>query len=168
MTTGRWRRCSRGDHFGALDAVMAADERALQEVEGVGPSVAAGIAGFLGQPRHRRGIALCLERGVRPARRRRRAGAATAAAAGPLAGKTVVFTGALSSTTCPQAEELVRRAGGRVSGSVGASTDYVVLGQNPGSKLQKARALGVALLTGDQLRKVVQAGTRRESDVNQT
>lgn len=142
------------DHFGSLDAVMAADERALQEVEGVGPNVAAGIADFLRRPQHRRIIARCLERGVRPAPRRRRAGAA---AAGPLAGKTVVFTGALSSMTRAEAEALVRRAGGRPSGSVGASTDYVVLGENPGDKLRKARALGVAVLTEDELLKLARA-----------
>ncbi|WP_437768446.1 BRCT domain-containing protein [Sorangium sp. So ce281] len=136
---------------------MAADERALQQVEGIGPNVAAGIAGFLGRPQHRRVIARCLERGVRPAHRPRRAGAAPAAAASPLAGKTVVFTGALPSMTRPEAEELVRRAGGRASGSVGASTDYVVLGESPGEKLQKARALGVALLTEGEFRKLVQA-----------
>ncbi|WP_437608051.1 NAD-dependent DNA ligase LigA [Sorangium sp. So ce834] len=144
------------DHFGSLEAVMAADERALQRVEGVGPNVAAGVAGFLGQPRNRAIIARCLERGVRPAHRRRRARAAPAAD-GPLAGKTVVFTGALSSMTRPQAEELVRRAGGRASGSVGASTDYVVVGESPGEKLQRAEALGIAVLTEDELRKLVQA-----------
>lgn len=145
------------DHFGSIEAVMAADERALQQVEGIGPNVAVGIAGFLGRPQHRRVIARCLERGVRPAHRPRRAGAAPAAAASPLAGKTVVFTGALPSMTRPEAEELVRRAGGRAAGSVGASTDYVVLGESPGEKLQKARALGVALLTEGEFRKLVQA-----------
>ncbi|WP_437588880.1 NAD-dependent DNA ligase LigA [Sorangium sp. So ce1000] len=144
------------DHFGSLEAVMAADERALQRVEGIGPNVAAGIAGFLGRRLHRRVIALCLERGVRPAHRPRRADPAPAAA-GPLAGKTVVFTGALSSMTRPEAEALVRRAGGRASSSVGASTDYVVLGESPGEKLQKATALGITLLTEGELRKLVQA-----------
>ncbi|KYF88534.1 hypothetical protein BE17_41450 [Sorangium cellulosum] len=57
----------------------------------------------------------------------------------------------------PQAEELVRRAGGRASGSVGASTDHVVLGESPGEKLQKATALGIAMLTEDELRKLVRA-----------
>ncbi|WP_437854374.1 NAD-dependent DNA ligase LigA [Sorangium sp. So ce363] len=144
------------DHFGSLEAVMAADERALRRVEGIGPNVAAGIAGFLKRRQHRRVIALCLERGVRPAHRPRRAGAAPATA-GPLDGKTVVFTGALSSMTRPEAEQLVRRAGGRASGSVGASTDYVVLGKSPGEKLQKARALGITVLTEGELQKLVQA-----------
>lgn len=127
-------------HFGSLDATLEADEEALQAVEGIGPNVAADIAGFLRRAQNRRIIDLCRKRGLElraPAR----------AARGPLAGRTFVFTGALGSMSRAEAEERVRRLGGRAADGVSRNTDYVVAGTDPGSKLDRARELGVRVLS---------------------
>jgi DNA ligase (NAD+) len=77
------------------------------------------------------------------------------AGAGPLAGVTVVFTGGLSTMTREEASEAVAAAGGRVSGSVGARTGLVVVGTDPGSKLAKAKDLGVRTMNEGQFRKLL-------------
>jgi DNA ligase (NAD+) len=131
-------------HFGTLDALMAADEAQLLEVVDVGPVVAASIARFFAQPHNREVIEQLRAAGVTwpesdPAPR-------GASAAGPLAGKTVVLTGTLPALTREQASEMVLAAGGKVSGSVSKKTDYVLAGDEAGSKLDKARLLGVPVL----------------------
>ena len=78
-------------------------------------------------------------------------------AAGPLAGKTLVLTGTLPTLSRQEAADLIAAAGGRVVGSVSAKTDYVVVGEDPGSKLAKARELGVGLLDEAELRSLVEA-----------
>lgn len=136
------------DHFGSLDALRGADEEALQEVHGVGATMAHGIAAFFRQPANRKIITLCLDRGlevIRPERRR---------PAGRLAGMPVVFTGTLGGLSRHQAEALVRRLGGRVADSVTRRTDLVVVGRDPGSKLQRARELGVKILSEEEFLKL--------------
>ncbi|MBI4513441.1 MAG: NAD-dependent DNA ligase LigA [Gemmatimonadetes bacterium] len=140
------------DHFGSLAAVMNADEETLMQVEGIGPNVAASIAEFFRHLGNRRILHLCLRRGVQlvePKRARR---------AGPLAGKAVVFTGGLASMSRSDAENLIRRLGGRPSGSVSKKTDYAVAGTEPGSKYEKARALGVKILSEEEFLRL--AGVR--------
>ena len=127
-------------HFETLDCLMAAGEDELTAVQGIGPTVAPAIAGFFKRLETRRIIDLLLKRGVTIASPPRRK-------AGPLAAKTVVFTGGLESMSRPAAAELVRQRGGRTAGSVSKATDFVVAGSDAGSKLAKAQKLGVKILT---------------------
>lgn len=130
-------------HFGALDALMAADPAALLAVRDVGPVVAASVAGFFAEPHNRDVIAALRAAGVvwpeGPT-------LAPAAAAGPLAGKTLVLTGTLPTLSRDQAAALIEAAGGKVTGSVSKKTDYVVAGEAAGSKLERAQTLGVTVL----------------------
>src|SRR5690606_17376558 len=125
-------------HFGALDPIMEADEEALQQVPDVGPVVAKRIAHFFAEPHNREVIAALRAAGVHwkegPPRR---------ASEGPLAGQTVVLTGGLASMTREQAGERLEALGAKVSGSVSKKTSFVVAGEAAGSKLAKARDLGL-------------------------
>jgi DNA ligase (NAD+) len=127
-------------HFGGLDALMDADEETLQAVPDVGPVVARQVASFFRQPHNREVIAGLRAAGVRwPEAVARRGGT-------PLAGKTFVLTGALSSMTRDEAKERLQALGARVSASVSKKTSYLVVGAEPGSKLVEAERLGVAIL----------------------
>jgi DNA ligase (NAD+) len=137
-------------HFGTLDAVRSASEADLMEVEGIGPATAPEIARFFRDPVNGHVIDLCLRRGVTVIE-------AKPAARGPLAGKTIVFTGGLESMTRDAAEELARARGARTARSVGAATDLVVAGADPGSKYNKARALGVRVIDERQFRRLAAA-----------
>jgi DNA ligase (NAD+) len=137
-------------HFGGLDAVMEADEAALQAVPDVGPVVAASIARCFGEPRNRKVVQELRKLGVRWSE-----STAKDAADLPLAGKTFVLTGALPRMTREEAKERIEDRGGRVSGSVSRKTDYVVAGTESGAKLEQARALGVAVLDEERLVKLL-------------
>ncbi len=119
----------------------------------VGPVVAASVLDYFASPAGQRVLRRLRELGIRPA-----GAPATppSAAAGPLAGKTFVLTGTLPTLTRDAASALIRQAGGTVSNSVSKNTDYVLAGENPGSKLDKARALGVPILDEAQFRKLLQ------------
>ncbi|TMB02598.1 MAG: NAD-dependent DNA ligase LigA, partial [Deltaproteobacteria bacterium] len=123
------------EHFGTLERLMDATEEELQEVRDVGPEVAASIRGFFAEKQNRKVIQKLLAAGVRPA--------AVARPKGPLAGKKFVLTGTLETMTRPEAQRRIEALGGRVQSSVSKETDYVVVGVDPGSKLAKAKALGV-------------------------
>ncbi|MFN3565762.1 MAG: helix-hairpin-helix domain-containing protein, partial [Burkholderiaceae bacterium] len=138
-------------HFGSLDALMAADEAALLEVPDVGPVVAASIARFFAEPHNREVIAQLRAAGVHW----REGPAAKRAAAGPLAGKTFVLTGTLPTWTRDEAQGRIEAAGGKVAGSVSKKTDYVVAGAEPGSKLERARELGVTVIDEEGLRRLL-------------
>lgn len=138
-------------HFGRLEALIAADEPALLEVNDVGPVVAQSLRQFFEEPHNRDVIERLQEAGVRWEEK----DAGEARAAGPLAGKTLVLTGTLPTLTRDQAATLIEAAGGRVSGSVSKKTDYVVAGDEAGSKLEKARTLGVRVLDEAQLRSLL-------------
>ncbi len=129
-TLARW--------FGALDPIMAADQAALVEVPDVGPVVAERIAGFFAEAHNREVIADLRAAGVQWPE-----GAPQQSAEGPLAGQTVVLTGALSAMTREEAGERLQALGAKVAGSVSKKTAFVVAGEAAGSKLEKARALGV-------------------------
>lgn len=127
--------------FGSLDALEQADEERLQGVRDVGPVVAGHVVGFFSETHNRDVIARLLEAGIDwPAVEQE--------ARQPLAGKTFVLTGTLS---VPRSElkERLQSLGARVSGSVSKNTDYVVAGENPGSKQDKAVALGIDILDED-------------------
>ena len=126
------------DRFGSLEALMEADEKALTSVDGVGPEVARSVRKWFKDPSHIRLVQGLLEAGIRWEEPRRSAGS-------PIEGKGFVFTGTLSIPR-DRAKEMVKAQGGRVLSQVSRKTDYVVAGEKPGSKLRKARELGVTVL----------------------
>ena len=136
-----------GEHFGSLDAIMAADEEALTEVRDVGPEVAKSIAGFFADEANRRVIEKLLAAGFRLK--------AEARAEGALTGLSFVLTGSLETMSRSEAQKSITALGGRVAGSVSGKTDYVVAGADPGSKADKARELGVRILDEDELREML-------------
>ncbi len=127
--------------FGDLDAVMAADEARLQEVRDVGPIVAGHVAAFFREPHNREVIAGLRKNGVRWLVGKPRESSARA-----LAGQSFVLTGTLESMTRDEAKERLQALGARVTGSVSAKTSRVIAGADPGSKLAKARELGIEVL----------------------
>jgi DNA ligase (NAD+) len=139
-------------HFGKLDAIREATVEELMEVPDVGPVVAESIATFMKQKHNqevieRLKVQLRLKEGERAAK----------ATAGPFTGKIVVLTGTLSSMTRDEAKERIEAAGGKVTGSVSKKTDYVVAGEEAGSKLDKARELGIAVLDEREFTKLLGA-----------
>jgi DNA ligase (NAD+) len=113
--------------------------RARAAAPGIGPAVARSTVAFFRQPFNRRVIETCQRHGVR-------VGGRAARQRGPLAGKTVVFTGGLQSMTREQAEERARACGAHTAKSVSRATDLVVAGSEPGSKYASARHLGVRVI----------------------
>jgi DNA ligase (NAD+) len=130
-------------HFGDLGPLMEASAEALDEIEGIGPTIARNVAAFFADARHRAEIARLRELGVTYEKTAPRAGAAVE---GPLSGKTFVLTGTLPSLSRAAAEARIVAAGGKVTGSVSKKTSYVVAGEAAGSKLAKAQELGVAVI----------------------
>jgi len=129
-------------HFGELDPLLAASEEAIQEVPDVGPVVAAHVHHFFQQKHNLEVIEALRKQGVNwPAQKKR-----TQDNAGALAGKTFVITGTLESMSRDEAGDRIAALGGKVSGSVSKKTSYVVVGAEPGSKLQKAQELNVEIL----------------------
>ncbi|MEK7736824.1 MAG: helix-hairpin-helix domain-containing protein, partial [Pseudomonadota bacterium] len=139
-------------HFGSLDAVMNAGESALQQVSDVGPVVAASIARFFAEPHNRQVIAQLRGAGVRWEE-----GAAARVVSSAIVGKTFGLTGTLSTLTREEAKERIEALGGKVAGSVSKKTDFVVAGAEAGSKLDKARQLGVTILGETQLLELLSA-----------
>ena len=140
------------DHFGSIDALHAADPSEIEEVEGVGPIMAVQIAESLADERTWELVGKLREEGLRleqDASERRNEG-------GPLEGRTLVLTGTLEDLTREEAAALIKAAGGKVVNSVSKNTDYVVAGENPGSKLAKAEELGTEVLDEAGLRALVQ------------
>ncbi|HWQ23677.1 MAG TPA: NAD-dependent DNA ligase LigA [Gaiellaceae bacterium] len=141
-------------HFGTIDRLLDATLEELQEVEGVGPDRAELIAEWCADPDNRalieelRALGLRLEEEA----------AASPAAAGPLAGRTYVLTGTLAGYTREEAKAALEALGARVTDSVSKRTTGVIVGESPGSKAEKAVALGVPVLTEDDLRALLRAG----------
>ena len=127
------------EHFRDVRALYDADADALTRVKDVGPEMAKVIAAFFSSPPNREGIEELLAAGVAPQ-------PPEDTSRGPFAGKTVVLTGTLAGLTREQAKEEVERRGGKISGSVSKKTDFVVAGEEAGSKLKKAAELGVKVL----------------------
>jgi DNA ligase (NAD+) len=132
-----------------LDALLAAPVEELQEIAEIGPTIARSVREFLDVPENR----VEFER-LRSILRLRPAEPRPRAQAGPLAGKTLVITGALSRPR-PELKRRIEHAGGRVTGSVTARTDYLVAGEKPGSKLDKAMELGVPVLGEQELLELI-------------
>ncbi|HHT70231.1 MAG TPA: NAD-dependent DNA ligase LigA [Firmicutes bacterium] len=133
------------EHFDDMWALLAAKREELLTVAGIGDKVATSIQDCFREERNLSTVKRLAEAGVNMARVRPRA-----AASGNLSGKTFVLTGTLGSLNRSQAQTAIEERGGKVTGSVSRQTDFVVVGENPGSKLERAQALGINLLTEEE------------------
>ncbi|MBI4580591.1 MAG: NAD-dependent DNA ligase LigA [Planctomycetes bacterium] len=129
------------EHFGTIDGLMAADMDALQEVEGIGPELAESIHGFLHRKAGQQTIEHLRAVGVNMKQPKRQT-----AGPQPFAGKTIVVTGTLERFGRKEVQDLIAKLGGKAAGSVSGKTDFVVVGADPGSKLDKARTLKVEVI----------------------
>jgi DNA ligase (NAD+) len=139
-------------HFRTMEAILDASIDRLQTAPEIGPVVAESVRSFVDEPRNRALVAKLAAAGVNMASQQPEP---AAEAGGPLSGKTFVLTGTLSSLTREEAEAAIARLGGKVSGSVSRKTSYLVVGAEAGSKLEKARSLGVHTLTEDEFRALI-------------
>ena len=144
-------------HFGSLDAIMAASEAELLEVNDVGPVVATSLRTFFDQPHNREVVEQ-----LRAAGLSWEEGAPAARAPRPLAGKTFVITGTLPTLSRDEAKDKLEAAGAKVAGSVSKKTDYVVAGTEAGSKLEKANLLGVPVIDEEGMLYILDHGPDRE------
>ncbi|NBQ90330.1 MAG: NAD-dependent DNA ligase LigA [Betaproteobacteria bacterium] len=135
-------------HFGSIDRIMEASSEALLEVADIGPIVAHSIRGFFDQAHHREIVEQLRAAGVQWSEGQGVHGDAPR----PLLGQTLVLTGTLATLSRDEARELIEAAGGKVAGSVSRKTHYVVAGDEAGSKLDKARELGVPVVDENGLR----------------
>ena len=136
-------------HFGSLDAMMQASVEELQEVNEVGPRVAQSIYDFFQEPKNRELVKRLREAGLTFTGKKREKGT-------KLAGKTFVLTGTLARHSRDEAKKMIEDAGGKVTSSVSKKTDYVVAGAEPGSKLDKARELGVSVIGEEEMLQLVE------------
>jgi DNA ligase (NAD+) len=139
------------EHFGSIESLASANEEELYEVSEVGPKVASGILEFFSEPSNRQLLKKLDKAGVHPTVEKRQVKSQK------LAGKSFVFTGGLANRSREEAGELVGQHGGKVSGSVSKKTDYVVVGTDPGSKYDKAKELGVTILSEAEFEKLIGA-----------
>jgi DNA ligase (NAD+) len=139
-------------HFRTMEAILNAPLEALQTAPEIGPVVAASVRGFADEPHNRAVVAKLAAAGVNMASQQ-----PEPAAGGPgsLAGKTFVLTGTLLAMTREEAEAAIDRLGGKVAGSVSRKTSYLVVGADAGSKLEKARTLGVTMLSEDEFKALI-------------
>ena len=140
-------------HFGMLDAIMDATEEALLGVSDVGPIVAQSIRTFFDQTHNREVVEQLRACGVTW-----KEGEPAAVAPKPLAGKTFVITGTLPTLSRDEAKDLLEAAGAKVAGSVSKKTSYVLAGTDAGSKLDKARELGVAVIDELEMKEMLDGG----------
>lgn len=136
------------DQFGSIEAIEQASEEEIARVPDVGPVVAASVAKFFDQEQNLEVLRKLSEAGINPTVEKRQESEA-------FAGKTIVFTGALQKLTREQAQELVYKLGASPSGSVSKKTNLVVAGEKAGSKLDKARSLGVQVISEDEFLEIV-------------
>jgi DNA ligase (NAD+) len=137
--------------FGSLEEIISADRERFQQIREIGPEISESLVAYWSEPRNRDVIAQLQELGVQVA-----PGTATGKRRkSPLAGKTFVFTGGLDHFTRDDAQRAVEAAGARVSSSVSKKTSYLVVGRDPGSKLDQARTLGVTILTEQEFASLI-------------
>jgi DNA ligase (NAD+) len=135
-------------HFGSLDALMKASEEELQEVEEVGPRIAASIREFFQEKKNLEMVERLRKADLKFTGKKKQRGT-------QLASKTFVLTGTLPTYPREEAKRMIEAAGGKVTGSVSKKTDYVVAGADAGSKLDKARELGVKVISEKEMEKLV-------------
>jgi DNA ligase (NAD+) len=138
--------------FGSMDKLEAAGEDEINEIYGIGPQIARSVVKFFAEPRNRRIIERLRKAGVVMKEEGMSEGPK------PLDGKVIVLTGGLASMTRDDVKDLILRLGGRVSSSVSRNTDFVVVGDDPGSKADDARRLGVKMLDEKAFLKLVGRG----------
>jgi len=138
------------DHFGDLPALVEASREELEAVPGVGPTIAESVARFFADRHNRAEVERLRSLGVRWPK-----AAPGRARTGPLAGKTLVLTGGLATMTREEAKERITAAGGHVASSVSKKTDFVVAGEDPGTKLARARELGVRVIDEAELSRLL-------------
>jgi DNA ligase (NAD+) len=136
------------EHFGNIDDLMNAGEEELQQVEEVGPRIAKSIVEFFAEPKNRELVEELRAAGLTLRGKKKERGT-------KLAGKTFVLTGTLANYSRDEAKKMIEDAGGKVTGSVSKKTDYVVAGADAGSKLDKAKELGVAVIDEKEMEKLV-------------
>ncbi len=130
-------------HFGSLDALMAASETEIQAVEGIGPKIASSIVDYVADEGNRAQIERLRQAGLRFEHER------AASREGQLSGLTFVVTGRLARATRGEIEARIKSLGGQVADAVTRKTDYLIVGEDAGSKLKKAESLGTKVLTED-------------------
>ena len=138
------------EHFGSMDALINASEEELIEVNEVGPRIAASIREFFAEEKNLRLIERLREAGLTFTGERKVRGT-------KLSGMTFVLTGTLPTYSRDDAKKMIEDAGGKVSGSVSKKTSYVVAGEDAGSKLDKARSLGVKVISERELMAMLSA-----------
>jgi len=131
------------EHFGSLQAIMAADRHQLEQIDQIGPVMAESICQYFRRRQNREVVEQLLAAGVKPENPHPRP-------SGKLENRTFVITGTLDNFTRPEAEQAIRAAGGRAASSVSRRTDFLVAGKDPGSKLEKASKLGVKVIDEKQ------------------
>src|SRR5262252_6729294 len=136
------------EHFGSMDALMKAEEEELQDVDEVGPRIAKSIAEFFAEPRNRELISRLREAGLNLVGTKKERGTA-------LAGQTFVITGTLSNYSRDEAKKLIEDAGGKVAGSVSKKTNYLLAGSDAGSKLDKAKELGIPIIGEQDIERLI-------------
>jgi len=129
------------EYFGSLDAIMNATQEELAQIDQIGPTMAESVYEYFRNPGNRSVIDQLLAAGLRPQQPKARP-----QQKGKLQGKTIVVTGTLENFTRQQIEQAIKQAGAKASSSVSKKTDFVLAGENPGSKLDKARKLGVEVI----------------------
>jgi len=134
--------------FGRLEVLLNTTPDELEAIEGVGPVVAESVVSFFGTAENRKIVGEIITRGVQIL-------GEGIQAAGTLSGKVFVLTGTLATLTRDEARKLIDKAGGKVTGSVSRNTDYLVAGTSPGSKLERAEALGVEIIDETTLKKMI-------------
>ena len=142
--------------FPSLDSLAGASAEQLQMVEGIGPNIATGIVDWFSRPRNLAVLEKLKAAGVWPVNRQ--SSIVNRQSSGPLAGLTFVVTGTLTGFSREGVKEYIESHGGKVTDSVSKNTSYLVLGEAPGSKYEKARVLGVKIIGEDELRKLAERG----------
>jgi DNA ligase (NAD+) len=140
-------------HFGDLDALSKASVDDLQKIEGIGPNIAEGIVDWFARPANQKVLKKLKAAGVWPKGGQSKVQSQTSEA---FAGLTFVITGTLPTWSRDEAKAFIESHGGKVTDSVSKKTSYLVLGENPGSKLQKAQALGVKIIGEEELKKLAE------------
>ena len=136
------------DHFGSLEAIMDADEETLSAIDQIGPTMATSIVEYFRDPDNRAVVDGLLAAGVKPPKPETKR-------SDKLAGKTIVVTGTLENFSRQEAEAAVKQAGGKAASSVSKKTDFVLAGANAGSKLEKARDLGVKVVNEEEFLQLI-------------